>query len=377
MLLSKHFSSFSAALLLTGCMAADPCFDEIDPVRTIDTSITQLSAIGVQDLNGDDQLDIIAQGGDGEGMYWYEQQDEQFTEHFITDGLNEGYEIEAADFDRDGDIDLFAISDQGKLIYLEQVTADGDLIRFEEHELADITCGLYCQIAIADFDQNSINDLFVCTATAAHCYLFSFTNDKALEWSRTELQLYAFYITNLDVIDANGDAYPDIYYSRYSEYTAGIMLNNQSGGFQLQPRTIPDLYGSTSFADVTGDGLPDYITPGGVFGAKNEFIGFDNVFFGLPQSVIGYDVDGDGDNDVLGSTRNGYYLRVNENRVFSRESAKKLTDLDAVYQSNSIARPILIADVNQDGSPDLVGDRLLNGKIFWADIPALCADPVN
>lgn len=376
-MLGKYFLHAASVLLLIGCVATDPYFDEVDPVRTIDTSITKLSAIGVQDLNGDGQLDIIAQGVDGEGMYWYEQQDEQFTEHFIIDRLNEGYEIEAEDFDRDGDIDLFVVSDQGKLIYLEQVTADDGLVAFDEHELADITCGYYCQIAIADFDQNGVNDLFICTGAATPCTMLSFTDVEALEFSRATLQLYAFYITNFEVIDANGDAYPDIYYSRYSEYTAGIMLNNQSGGFQLRSQSIPDLYGATGFADVTGDDLADYIFPHGVFGARNEIIYFNDRFIYGPQSVTSQDFDGDGDNDILGSIYNGYYLRLNEGGEFPSEGVKKLSELDAVYESVHIARPILISDINQDGSPDLVGDRLLNGKIFWADIPALCADPVN
>jgi len=94
----------------------DSCRNFVLKKYEIDTGINEGDGQSLADIDGDGQNNIIVGTGDGGEVYWYEKHSpSDWQKHLIADGFIEVEGTIAADFNRDGQIEV---------IILDQATAD-------------------------------------------------------------------------------------------------------------------------------------------------------------------------------------------------------------------------------------------------------------
>jgi hypothetical protein len=169
---------------------------------------------------------------------------------------------------------------------------------------------------------------------------------------------------DLDVMYSNHLTETYIYNPGFMQASAvGLLRNDGAGNFPTVPEELGIMGGKPGFAhmyfeDVTGDGWKDIM---GVFqasggwsvvpsdGAGGFLFGIEYVSGDEPMAITSFDVEGDGDNDVVVVSRETLEAAVHENPGNG--------DFDAVktYQAGYLTnRNHDVGDVDQDGALDVV-----------------------
>ncbi len=282
------------------------------------------------DFNGDGVNDIAS------GPYWYagpdyEQRREIYApKSFDVAGYSDNFFAWCQDFDRDGLQDLFVVGFPGQEAWWFKnpgnVAEPAHWERSLVHPQVDNESP-----TLADIDGDGLDDL-VCHSRGTMCWLSRDPEDPRAPWVRHDFSKnlgLAKFTHGMGVGDLNGDGRVD------------VLLN--IGWFE-QPKSLA---GDPLWAFHKQRFSPDY---------------------GGAQMLV-HDVDGDGDNDVIGSLRaHGYGLSWFESRpgvdgpTFTQHAIMGATEGEhgcptAVSELHALA----LADVDGDGLLDIVtGKRYLS-----------------
>ncbi|MBK8097006.1 MAG: VCBS repeat-containing protein [Planctomycetes bacterium] len=226
----------------------------------------------------------------------------------------------AADFDRDGDVDVAAIVLQPYVrqyqLSLHRRAGSGWQSTVAYAFPLATTFAVDHEVTIADLDGDSHLDVLVTAAIHAQpTGLFCFRNDGVGNFTLQTSTSMPGNRTQIATSDVDGDGDPDLVGA--SVDTAGLpqtlaVLGNQ-GNFQFV--AVPGAGGNTTvrgfaLADVDGDGDPD----AAAVGATGEVLLLTNtggtfaaaaIANGPMQHVLAADFDGDGDADVLAQAADG------------------------------------------------------------------------
>jgi hypothetical protein len=175
-------------------------------------------------------------------------------------------------------------------------------------------------------------------------------------------------LSEMTFFDADGDGKGDLAFVG-TEGITGIFANTSSGpgsvGFSNTPYSMPvgDLPGGTTYGDLDGDGLLDWIvtvtndwsmeifrnqsTPGNIFfGEGNSYMTGRN-----PIEVKVMDFDGDGRPDIVVANKGDGTVSVYRNLSTGTGNFTFAQKVDFPACSN--AQTLAIADFDGDGKPDI------------------------
>ncbi len=157
-----------------------------DSTATVLAEIRHPSHATIVDLDGDGQLDIlVANLGDywpvdtdqGSVLWLRNQGNAQFEKFVLMDGLNRVNEVQAADFDGDGDQDLvvgvFGNLATGMTVYMENFTQDYADPQFESFPL-DYRTGT-SDLPIVDLDEDGHLD-FIALRSQENEHIYAYMN---------------------------------------------------------------------------------------------------------------------------------------------------------------------------------------------------------
>jgi FG-GAP-like repeat len=179
------------------------------------------------------------------------------------------------------------------------------------------------------------------------------------------------------VADVNGDHKPDLLVGNFCAFannncvgdgSVSVLLGRGTGAFR--PAVTYDAGGyaavSMVLSDVNGDGKPDLVLANGIAGVllangDGTFQPVQNYFTaGNTGAVLVTDIDGDGIPDLVatnGTSNTVAVLQGKGDGTFNPEVTFPLGG--AAYAS-----PVVVADMNGDGNPDLVGATwCVNSKV--------------
>lgn len=302
----------------------------------IEADYPELGFIELVDLNGDELIDVFIATDGGvaftDKMSWYENLGEgTFSSEnvIIEDISNNDYDL--ADIDGDGDIDIVGSYNGSDVsLYLN----DGAGVFASETILTGVDAANCDQVAIADYDNDGDLDIFGAGGT------------------------YLFLIENL-----GGGSFED-----------GLVLLD----LVLDPR----IYYDVEVADLTADGYPEvilydigyadvgyYDNPDGLSLGDYHSFGLGSGWDDADLAVS--DWNHDGINDVLWSNLSAAGVTIVESTgpgTFADPTDLLLPEPMDLFVSSL---HFDIADLDFDGSPDIIGDMAGDRiSVYWNETPA-------
>ena len=325
------------------------------------------------DIDGDGLDDILfTSNGDGT-IGWYRNLDGAGTYGALR-SIRQGPQhsvITAADLDGDGDTDVLTAESVGdRVIWIENENGDGSLwtarvIGFSFDGLTDPT-----DVAAADYDLDGDIDIFAVHNNSADRdgRVAVYTNNGFANpsFQQQRIAIVGRFPTDIKLADLSGNGRPDILLSADVGDRVTWIPNNPEGfGAPIDISANQDRPHSVAAADLDGDGDLDVIassigdnvvawyannlnsaTPG--FGAL-QFIANGPA---TPFSIGAGDLDGDGDPDIVVAGSAGNVVTWHENQL---NTATPGFDTNRAV-SGPLTRPqsVFIADLDGDNDKDVL-----------------------
>jgi len=282
------------------------------------------------DIDGDGDLDILSADTQLNRIKWYENQrvnpgdTPTFLPRIVTDNAPGVRDVYAADLDGDGDLDLYSASDSDNtVVWYEQKHAAS--IVFERHVVTDNARYARSSFA-ADLDGDGDLDLMSASADDNVVAWYENRGGTPLQWTPHVLTQAALGARHVYADDLDGDGDIDIVGASELDNTIAWFENRGTqGGFVEHPITVA---ATGVHAVVTGDADQDGDVD--IFAALEgsaKIVWYENDGAALPifaertiatnfqiaHSVAVSDVDGDGDLDVIATSRSGGQVAWFEN----------------------------------------------------------------
>ena len=347
---------------------------------TITEESSSTWSVFLADLDGDLNLDLLATDATLEGkISWFKNLDGQGTfgeEQIITLNLTETRFVTAADLDGDNDMDVLATSLFGDLVvWYENVDGLGT---FGTQHIITTQVDLPLMAFVVDIDND--NDLDVLTASK---------NDGKLAWYKNENGMGTFgsqqiisltqSAASVFVADIDGDGDGDVITDRSSNgFPCWFENLDGLGTFGPEQEITQDTTGSHYVIadDLDGDNDMDILNLefGGDTVSWFENLDGQGNFSSKkiittdvsgPRLVVTADIDNDGDMDVIYNSQEG----VTDNKVAWQENdGEGNFGPQQIITTNVVAaRGLFSADIDNDSDMDVFYSSIGDNKIAWQE----------
>jgi len=284
---------------------------------------------GLADFNNDGNLDMLTVAyGPGGHKIAFSDGKGKITDYFDFSALSlNDYAVKSAiaDFDNDGDMDIFIATDStiANKVYLNSgdgTFSNGPLWTYSNFNYTDLCSG--------DFNRDGCHDIMIFTGTTGVTYIYLSNGDGSFSSGQTFASSNSISDTAAGDLDGDGDI--DIIQAVYDSgaMPVNIYKNNGDGTFQVTtgPSYPP---GSIALGDIDSDGDLDAYA-GTDDGADLSFLinngsgSFTQVYHNsaIPASIFSLkmgDMDADGDIDIVAYQSGVLRVYINDgNLVFTR-----------------------------------------------------------
>lgn len=334
----------------------------------IDYGGTSYTRFDFADIDGDTDLDVVAEFLSGSGPAWYENADGAGgfgPGHGLTFTTTDTRCLVASDLDGDGDDDVLAASfGENKLVWFENLDGTGEFER--EWLISDQVPGASC-IETGDIDGDGDEDVVAGTFPGNTIGWFENETGEGDFGPVQTISTGVGGVTAVRARDLDGDGDLDILSAAFLAHEVAWYENlDGAGSFGAMQiiSNLADYVRDTDAADLDGDGDLDVVisqfTTGvtwhrnvdgaGTFGPSLRISSLSATH---ADGIDICDVDGDGDLDLFGSVSDaGRFLRWWENV----DGLGTFQAHDVAMEPNYIAPfpDVDAADLDGDGDRDLV-----------------------
>jgi hypothetical protein len=345
----------------------------------------RITHVRVADLDRDGRNDVIVCDARLNRVFWYRSlPDGRWDEVPVGDEINRPAGAAPVDLDGDGDLDLVVAvlgdvlptDDRvGQVVWLEN--RDG---KFVNHTLLEDVRRV-SDVQPADLDGDGDIDLAVAVFGYHHGEILWLENRGKGKF-RDHLLLATQGPSHVPIADFNGDGKPDIA-ALVSQEHEEVWLFQNNGKGEFAPRRVFeslnfDLGGASLIAsDLDRDGRPDLLLVAGdnlevnhhypqpwhgCLWLRNSSGSFETRRIGSVGGAYGAavaDFDGDGDNDVaLACMFNDWHHAGAASLVLLENDGKHSFSARTIAEHPRNLATIAAGDLNGDGRPDIVAGSL-------------------
>jgi hypothetical protein len=348
--------------------------------QLITTDADYATAVFTSDIDGDGDMDVLSASQDDNKIAWYENLDgigNFGSQNIISTIALNAQSFSASDFDGDGDIDVFSSSQNNYVAWHENLDGLGS---FETHQIGNENIiSLRC-VYVVDLDNDGDQD--VITASYNDDKIAWFENKSGLgDFEKQQIiPKYVLKPSNVNYSDINGDGHLDLLSFDNGSYgVQGSKLawyENLDGtgnfGDQNVITASADLFPNVMGCDVDGDGDMDILSSSSF---PDKVVWFENTDglgnFSLEKiisttvdfaiSIEPSDIDGDGDLDVLSVSFSDGIVEWYENT----DGLGTFGSGQVIDSSSNFPRLIRSADIDNDGDKDVIVNYGGVTEISW------------
>lgn len=326
--------------------------------------------IFLRDINHDGALDVVAGNNNNTKIYFNDGVGNPFdtvTGQTVGTSNLATSDIAIGDADRDGHYDIVSVGSSSRRVVLYPVTGNAPLDEIEAVYVSTDSVSSPA-IAIADFNKDGDQDIFVATSGVNRLYHNSSATEAFNTVADTQIDTSSYATVPVNVGDFNRDGNPDIVSGVWGQINRLNLNNGTRNPFNQAAQSIGDdalLTQALAVGDVNNDGWPDLVS--GNNGANNLLHinnGSSPFFTGNGTNVsdvaetdetrdlVLSDFNGDGYLDVMAGNRGDpikiYYHSGNNASPYGVAPYLPLSTL------NWNVRVIRSVDIDNDSDPDLI-----------------------
>ena len=220
--------------------------------------------------------------------------------------------------------------------------------------------GQTMDVEAADLDGDGDIDIILANEFQPNTLLFNDGAGLFTNVSSTHLPQVTHDSEDIGIADFNDDGYPDIIFVSEDDFVHEIYLNDGNGVFTSPDYSIPNSICNAVIAkDINGDNFPDILLGNNgqnmilINNAGNGFIDQTNLLLpvidDVTQDLNLADIDNDGDLDLFVGNEDGNRLLINIDGVFNDESSNRLPQ-----GLNIETRKIELGDFDNDSDLDVL-----------------------
>jgi len=332
------------------------------------------SSVFAADIDGDGDADVLSASAWDNKIAWYENTDGAGTfgpQNIISTDALWALSVFAIDVDGDGDSDVLSASaNDNKIAWYENTDGAGTF--GPQTIITDNAFGASA-VAAADMDGDGDTDVLAGAANENSISWYENDGNEAFALHQT-ITTKADGVVTLSIADVDGDNDPDLISASMNDGKIAWYENTGAGTFGTQNLiSVIDGASFVFFGDVDSDGDIDVLSTSenddnipwyentdgrGTFASPTVI---NTAAIGGPSVVLGNDLDGDGDTDMLVAfafdDRIVWYENTDGTGAFTEKQTLSLS-ADGVES-------LFVADIDSDGDPDVLSASWNDDQIAW------------
>lgn len=328
---------FSVCLLLfNNAFSQSPVEWQKNPIHN-NYGKSSVSFVCVGDIDGDGNPDIVTSSVSGTGMSWFKNIDGNGNFANSKTIVSSGYgfrNIHIVDIDGDGFNDIVYRS--GLIYWVKNLDGNGN---FGEPITLSTTTFSTFGLQVIDIDSDGDLDIVYnrSTSSSSSYYIELLRNNGDGTFAPPELIKTSPVVQRFTLTDISGDNLPDLVYETQSAVV--YYQQNSDGTFPAAPTENMGYTFNTMSSGIMNQG-----------------------------NVVGGDIDGDGDTDIVHIYENGAFRYIrwfrNDDNVFA--NSQILIDAPSGNGSSSNDYFTLrLADLDNDGKIDIITQNSFTNSITW------------
>jgi hypothetical protein len=342
---------------------------------TIATGIPRMESVMAGDVDGDGDVDALSASGNPSKIAWYENVNgdgSAWTTRTITTAATRAYSVWPADIDGDGDLDVLGGANQVQWYRNETIHATACFAT--PPPISTAASGAIGAVAL-DLDRDGDADVASAALAGNRVLWHDNAAGNGSTWITSPVATGTVSVMSVAGADLDGDGDPDLLSASAGSSLIAWHDNTAGNGSAWTTRTITTAaLGATGIfaADVDGDGDQDALTSSN---NDDKVAWYENtagngsawvthtitILANGPHAVFAADVDGDGDQDALTSSRWDNAVLWYENTAGN--GSAWVTHTIASAALGTVA--VFATDLDRDGDVDVLATSGDADTVAW------------